>query len=171
MSLLTSSIGVFASSVLAASFLIAPVSTQGPGVAQDDLSQDLPVTVEVLSESLQQGVLEGDPIAEQSLDALANLTEAELDEFEEILAGEGIFAAAENEVDGVDVETVEEPADQSIEGAEYSGASFVPAGFTAVPAATTTRTRTCTSSFKFLGITVTSVQLSGTYRTNGSSPG
>lgn len=157
MTILSTLTGSLGTAFLASSLIFNPTPATSVSEATQPEATELPVIVEQLEDSLEIDAGHGDPVAIESLEALNNLSDEEINQLDDILSGDGIFAAAENQVEGVDIILSHETEDlQEMEDATQAAPMAA--------ASTISRTRSCTSTFKFLGITINQIRLTGTYR-------
>lgn len=137
---------------------IAAVSMAGlalTGVApaahatDDSLTSEEAEAIEQLEEELQSAADDGDTVASASLDSLDDLTNAETVELAEFLTSDASLADFSDH-EGAEVQT-------AVDTDETQNRS------------STTRRATCTSTFTFLGINVTRMEITGTYTVSNGS--
>lgn len=122
-----------------------------------DLTEDERAAIEELEENLIEGSNSGDAQAYESLEALNSLNEGEVEELGDFITSSRDLASYANDPNAAVETDVEVVGDLSTE---------VKASFTG------TRNATCTSTFTFLGISVTKMEMTGNYSvSNGTVTG
>lgn len=115
-----------------------------------------------LEKNLKQAAQTGDSTAQQSLAAFSKMTQAQKDELSSVMVNEGVVSAAQRAGSGV---TMSETKDCQQPMAAAKSATY-------------NVTSRCDKEFKFAGISITKVRLTGTYvtgqgrvlRTTGVAP-